>query len=95
MFPYKDLHAFTFQHFPFHQSVYQHIAVVFPAKKKGAGLSHKHSAVVDWINTARLIFPLIEHPLHIRVFPFLSHGVKCAGSPFVLLHKDILFMFYY
>lgn len=33
-------------------------SVTAKKKKKKAGLSHKHSAVVDWINGAHLTFPL-------------------------------------
>lgn len=50
-----------------------------------AGLSHKHSTVVDWINTARLRFPQDEYPMHVIVFPLLSHCVKIVGSPFVFI----------
>lgn len=62
----EDRHVFAHQHFPSHLSEHQHLAAVFPGykvwqqkkKKKKAGLSHKHSAVVDWINAAHLTFPL-------------------------------------
>lgn len=65
--------------------------------KNGAGLSHKHSAVVDWINTARLIFPLVEYPVQITVFALLSHGVTFAGSPVVwciIANPQVLYSHY-
>lgn len=77
---------FSSQHFPFHLSVYQHFAVSrlqSVTAKIGAGLSHKHSAVVNWINTARLTFPVAEYLVHVTVFLSLSHGATFAGSPFV------------
>ena len=40
---------------------------------------------LNWINTARLIFPLDEYPVHVAVFPLLSSGVKLAGSPFCVV----------
>lgn len=48
-----------------------------------AGMSHKHSTVVDWINTAGLTFPLVEYSVHVTVFSLFSSGVERAGSPFV------------
>ncbi len=57
--------------------------------KEGAGLSHKHSAVVAcWINRARLTFLLVKYPVHVADCPLLSHGVKLSASPFVLLQGN-------
>lgn len=58
-----------------------------------AGLSHKHSTVVDWINTSRLRFPQDEYPMHVIVFPLLSHCVKIVGSPFVFIVYSIVLLF--
>lgn len=51
--------------------------------KKGARLSIKHSAVVDWINTAHLTFPLAKYPLHVTLPALLSREVKFVGNPSV------------